>query len=259
MPKYKINLKSKSEIAIMREGGKILADILNLLSQKIVPGISGDEVNELAEREIKKHKAIPSFLNYKIYKRGIPFPAVICFSVNDEIVHGFPFGKILKEGDIAGIDLGIKYNGLHTDSAITVGAGKINDKAAKLVKVARESLYKGIEQVKAGNRLGDIGFAIQSYVEKNGFSVVRNLVGHGVGRSIHEAPEVPNFGKSGEGLKLCAGMTFAMEPMINEGNYHIKCDKDQWTIRTKDGKLSAHFEHTVVVANNGCEILTELK
>ncbi len=240
----------------MREGGKILADILQLLAEKIKPGISGDEINELAEREIKKHRAIPSFLNYKIYKGGIPFPAAICFSANDEIVHGFPYGKILKEGDIAGLDLGIKYNGLHTDSAITIGAGKISDKAAKLVKVARESLYKGIEQVKAGNRLGDIGFAIQSYVEKNGFSVVRDLVGHGVGRSIHEAPEVPNFGKSGEGLKLRAGMTFAIEPMINEGNYHIKCDKDQWTIRTQDGKLSAHFEHTVAVTDSECEILT---
>lgn len=256
MPKYKINLKSKSEIAIMREGGKILADILNLLAQKVAPGVSGDELNELAEKEIKKHNAIPSFLNYKIYKGGIPFPAAICFSVNDEIVHGFPFGKILKEGDIVGLDLGIKRNGLHTDSAITVGAGKINDKTAKLVKVARESLYKGIGQVKAGNRLGDIGFAIQNYVEKNGFSVVRDLVGHGVGRSIHEAPEVPNFGKSGEGVKLCAGMTFAIEPMINEGSYHIKCDKDQWTIRTGDGKLSAHFEHTVAVTDDGCEILT---
>lgn len=258
MSKYKINLKSKSEIAIMREGGKILADILQLLASKIKPGISGDELNELAEREIKKHKATPSFLNYKIYKGGIPFPAAICFSVNDEIVHGFPFGKILKEGDIVGLDLGIKHNGLHSDSAITVGAGRINNKTDKLIGVAMESLYKGIEQVKAGNRLGDIGFAIQSFVEKNGFSVVRDLVGHGVGRSIHEAPEVPNFGKSGEGLKLCAGMTFAIEPMINEGSYCIKCDKDQWTIRTKDGKLSAHFEHTVAVTNIGCEVLTRL-
>lgn len=241
----------------MREGGKILADILNLLAQKIVPGISGNELNELAEKEIKKHKAIPSFLNYKTYRGGSPFPSAICFSVNDEVVHGFPFGKILKEGDIAGLDLGIKYNGLHTDSAITVGAGKISDKAAKLIKITRESLSKGIEQAKAGNRLGDIGFAIQGYAEKNGFSVVRDLVGHGVGRSIHEAPEIPNFGKSGEGLKLGVGMVFAIEPMINEGNYYIKCDKDQWTIRTQDGKLSAHFEHTVVVMNDGCEILTK--
>jgi methionyl aminopeptidase len=257
MPKHKINLKSKSEINIMREGGKILSDILQLLASMVKPGTSGDELNELAEKEIKKHNAIPSFLNYKIYKEGIPFPSAICFSINDEIVHGFPFEKILKEGDIVGLDMGIKYNGLHSDSAITVGAGKISDKAEKLIKVTRESLYKGIEQVKAGNRLGDIGFAIQSYAEKNGFSVVRDLVGHGVGRSIHEAPEVPNFGKRSEGMKLCAGMTFAIEPMINEGNYCIKCDKDLWTIRTQDGKLSAHFEHTVAVTNDGCEILTE--
>jgi methionyl aminopeptidase len=257
MPKYKINLKSKAEIAIMRDGGKILADILQLLASKAKLGISGNEINELAEREIKKYKAAPSFLNYKIYKGGAPFPASICFSVNDEIVHGFPFGKILKEGDIVGLDLGIKYNGLHTDCAITVGVGKISEKTTKLIKVAQESLYKGIEKVKAGNRLGDIGFAIQNYAEKNGFSVVRDLVGHGVGRSIHEPPEVPNFGKMGEGMKLCAGMTFAIEPMINEGDCRIKCDKDQWTIRTQDGKLSAHFEHTVAVTKDGCEILTE--
>jgi methionyl aminopeptidase len=256
MPKYKINLKSKTEIIVMREGGKILADILQLLASKIKAGVSGDEINELAEREIKKYNVISSFLNYKIYKGGIPFPASICFSVNDEIVHGFPFGKILKERDIVGLDLGIKYSGLHIDSAITIGVGKINDTVAKLVKITKESLYKGIEQVKHGNRLGNIGFAIQNYAEKNGFSVVRDLVGHGVGRSIHEPPEVPNFGKKGEGMKLCAGMTFAIEPMVNEGNCKIKCDKDQWTIRTEDGKLSAHFEHTVAVTNDGCEILT---
>ena len=199
MSKNKINIKSKSEVEIMRESGKILADILNLLSQKIAPGVYGDEIEEIARKEIKRYNVIPSFLNYKIYKEGIPFPSSLCFSVNDEIVHGFPYGKILKEGDIVSIDSGIKHKGFHADSACTVGVGKISSKAKKLIKVTKESLYKGIEQVKHGNRIGDIGFAIQNYAEKNGFSVVRDLVGHGVGRSIHEAPEIPNFGKKNNG------------------------------------------------------------
>ncbi len=253
----KIYLKSQEEIKIMREGGKILANILELISERIAPGASGDEIEEFAEKEIKKYNAIPSFKNYKIHNDGAPFPSAICFSVNDEIVHGFPYGKILKEGDIVGIDLGIKYNGFHTDSAITVGAGKLSSNAASIIRVARESLYKGIAEVKIGNRIGDIGSAIQAYVEMNGFSAVRDLVGHGVGKTIHEPPEVPNFGEKGRGLKLCQGMTFAIEPMINEGKYDIKCGNDGWTIRTLDGLLSAHFEHTVAVTSRGCIILTQ--
>jgi len=258
MSKNKINLKSKSEIEIMKEGGKILAYILQLLAENIKPGVFGNELDKIAEKEIKKYGAISSFKNYRIYKSGLPFPSSICLSINDEIVHGFPHGKIVKDGDIVGIDMGIKYKGLHTDSALTVGAGKISEEADKLVKITKESLHKGIEQVKPGNRLGDIGFAIQNFAEKSGFSVVRDLVGHGVGRSIHEPPDIPNYGNKGDGLKLCAGMTFAIEPMINVGDYRIKCDSDGWTIRTLDGKLSAHFEHTVAVTENGCEILTKL-
>jgi len=256
--KRKINLKSKSEIKIMRESGKILAEILRLLSSKIKPGISGDELEKIAKKEIKKYKVIPSFKNYVISSTIIPFPSIICLSINDEIVHGFPFKKIIKEGDIVGIDMGVKYKGFHSDSAMTVGAGKISKKARKLIEVTKESLFKGIEQVKSGNRIGDIGFAVQKCAEKNGFSVVRNLVGHGVGRSIHEPPEVPNFGNKKTGLKLCSGMTFAIEPMLNEGSYDIKCDNDGWTIRTIDGKLSAHFEHTIAVTDSGYEILTEV-
>jgi len=254
--KSKINIKSKSEIETMRESGRILAEILQLLASKVEPGISGDELEKIAEKEVKKYNVIPSFKNYMISKSIIPFPSIICLSINDEIVHGFPFGKIIKEGDIVSIDAGVKYKGFHSDSAVTVGAGKISKKAQKLVEVTKESLFKGIEQVKPGNRIGDIGFAVQKYAEKNGFSVVRNLVGHGVGRSIHEPPEVPNFGSKKTGLKLCPGMTFAIEPMLNEGSYNIKCDNDDWTIRTADGKLSAHFEHTVAVTKNGCKILT---
>jgi len=256
MSKQKINIKSKSEIEIMRESGKILAEILQLLASKIEPGIFGDELEKIAEKEVKRYKVIPSFKNYRISGDISPFPSIICFSINDEIVHGFPFGKIIKEGDIVSIDAGVKYKGFHSDSAVTVEAGKISNKASKLIKITKESLYKGIEQVRPGNRIGDIGFAVQKYAEKNGFSVVRDLVGHGVGRSIHEPPEVPNFGNKKTGLKLCPGMTFAIEPMINEGSYYIKFDDDQWTIRTKDGKLSAHFEHTVAVTDSGCEVLT---
>ena len=254
--KRKINLKSKSEIEIMRESGKILAEILRLLSSKIEPGISGDELEKIAEKEVKKYGVIPSFKNYVISKKIIPFPAIICLSINDEIVHGFPHRKVIKEGDVVSIDMGVKYKGFHSDSAATVSAGKISKKARKLIEVTKESLFKGIEQVKPGNRIGDIGFAVQKYAEENNFSVVRNLVGHGVGRSIHEPPEVPNFGNKKTGLKLFPGMTFAIEPMLNEGSYYIKCDNDGWTIRTTDGKLSAHFEHTVAVTEEGCEILT---
>ena len=252
----KINLKSKAEIKTMRESGKILAGILQLLASKVEPGISGDELEKMAEKEVKKYGVIPSFKNYIISRNIAPFPSIICLSINDEIVHGFPFGKIIKEGDIVSIDSGVKYEGFHSDSAITVGAGKISEKASKLIKITQESLLKGIGEVKPGNRIGDIGFAVQEYAEKNGFSVVRNLVGHGVGRSVHEPPDIPNYGNKNSGLKLCQGMTFAIEPMINEGTYDIKCCKDGWTIKTADGKLSAHFEHTVAVMDNGCEILT---
>ncbi|MFA6097811.1 MAG: type I methionyl aminopeptidase [Candidatus Paceibacterota bacterium] len=258
MVKKRIDLKTKAEIEIMREGGKILAHILLLMSEKVVPGASGEELEEIADREIKKYGVISSFRNYKIHKNGVPFPSSICVSINDEIVHGFPRGKIIREGDIVGLDLGIKHKGLHTDSAITVGAGKLSAVAQKLIKVTKESLSLALSEVKPGNRLGDIGYAVQSYVEKNGFSVVQDLVGHGVGRSIHESPEVPNYGSRGEGLKLYPGMTFAIEPMVNAGKHYIKVDDDQWTIRTEDGSLSAHFEHSVAVTEEGCIILTEL-
>jgi len=259
MTKQKISLKSKKEIETMREAGNILAHIFQLMREKVAPGVYGNEIEEIAVREIKKYGVISSFLNYKTHREGVPFPSVICFSLNDEIVHGFPSDKEIKEGDLVSIDFAIKHKGFHADSAITVGAGKISETAKKLMEVTKESLFQGIQEVKVGNRIGDVGFAIQSYAERNGFSVVRDLVGHGVGRSMHETPEVPNFGKKGEGMKLCAGMTFAIEPMINEGSYHINCDdEDQWTIRTADKKLSAHFEHTVAVTKEGCVILTEL-
>lgn len=250
------NLKSKADLEIMAESGKLLAELLEILARKVAPGVYGDELEEAAQAFIKKHGVTASFQNYRVDREISPFPSAICFSVNDEIVHGFPFGKLIKEGDIVSIDAGVKYNGFHSDSAITVGAGKLSPVAEKLLTVTQRSLYEGIKQAKPGNRIGDIGHAVQKYAEENGFSVVRDMVGHGVGRSIHEAPEVPNYGRPGTGVKLYPGMVIAIEPMVNVGGYDIKIDDDDWTIRTEDGELSAHFEHTVAITEDGCHILT---
>lgn len=251
-----ISIKSRQDIELMKDSGKILAELLGLLENKIAPGVYGDELEEIAEAYVKKKNVIPSFKNYQIDRNTDPFPSIICFSINDEIVHGFPFGKLIKEGDIVSIDCGVRYKGFHSDSAITVGAGKLDQKAEELIKTTQRALYEGIKQVRNGNRTGDIGHAVQIYAEQKGFSVVRDLVGHGVGRSIHEAPEVPNYGEPHRGVKLCSGMVIAIEPMINIGTYDIKVDDDNWTIRTQDGKLSAHFEHTIAVTDNGYEVLT---
>ncbi|MFA7169584.1 MAG: type I methionyl aminopeptidase [Candidatus Paceibacterota bacterium] len=256
MKKGGITLKSRKEIEIMAESGKFLSELLQILADKVAPGVYGDELEEAAQQFIKKNKVVASFQNYCIDKNIMPFPSAICFSVNDEIVHGFPFGKLIKDGDIVSIDAGVKYEGFHSDSAITIGAGKISSVAKNLMDTTQQSLYAGIRQVAPGNRLGDIGNAIQSYAEAQGFSVVRDLVGHGVGRSIHESPEVLNYGRSNTGLKLYPGMVIAIEPMLNEGEYFIKVDDDDWTIRTEDGKLSAHFEHTIAVTEEGCQVLT---
>jgi methionyl aminopeptidase len=251
-----INLKSRQEIEVMAESGKLLAELLSILKDKVAPGVYGDELEEIARKFIRGHKAEASFFQYRPERNSTPYPSFLCFSLNDEIVHGFPFGKLIKEGDIVSIDAGLKYKGFHADSAITIGAGKVSEVAQKLMDVTQRSLYEGIKEVAPGARLGTIGNAIQTYAESNGFSVVRDLVGHGVGRSIHEAPEVCNYGKPDTGLKLYPGMVLAIEPMLNEGKYHIKVDEDEWTIRTVDGKLSAHFEHTVAVTEDGFRVLT---
>lgn len=256
--KNKISIKSKFEIDALREGGKILAEVLELLKSKAKPGISGDYLDELAEKEIKKAGGEPSFKNYVSHKGSCPFPAALCFSINDEIVHGIPYGKILKEGDIVGIDLGVKYKNLFTDAAITVAVDKINPELEKLMEATKKSLEMGIAQVRPGNRINDIGTAIQKYAEENGFSVVRDLGGHGVGRAVHEEPFIPNFKQRDKGAKLISGMVIAIEPMLNIGSHYIKLDKDNWTIKTVDGKYSAHFEHTVTVTDDGFEILTKL-
>lgn len=235
----------------MRAAGKIVAEALLELEASIVPGKTTTmDLDRLAEKIIIGKGAIPSFKGYRGY------PATLCAAVNDEVVHGIPGPRRLEEGDIIGMDLGAILDGYHGDSAMTVGIGKIADETERLLKVTRESLFVGLRAAKVGNRLSDIGHAIQAHVEKNGFSVVRDLVGHGIGRQMHEEPQIPNYGRPGRGVRLEEGMTLAIEPMVNTGGYEVESLPDHWTIVTADGGLSAHFEHTVAVTKDGPEILT---
>lgn len=254
-----IYIKTSEEIALIREGGKILAQILEELGRAVKPGIKTIELDRLAESLVFKYGAIAAFKNYKPdfnRKDQAGYPASVCVSVNEEVVHGIPSERLLAEGDIVSLDMGILYKGYYTDAAITVGAGKISSEAQKLIDVTKKSLELGIEQAKAGNHFGDVGAAIQNYVEANGFSVVRDLIGHGVGKYIHEEPEIPNFGKPGAGLEIKEGMVLAFEPMVNAGGYKVKILADGWTFATQDKSISAHFEHTVAITKNGVEALT---
>lgn len=246
-----IILKTESEIGLIRNAGRILARTMREVSGTIVAGkTSLKQLDDLAERLITEAGALPSFKGY----RG--FPAAACISVNDEVIHGIPGERVLQEGDIVDLDFGVYKDGFHADSAWTFPVGNVSESAQRLMNVAKESLYQGIAKAKAGNRLGDIGSTIQKYVEKNGYTVVREMVGHGIGRSLHEEPSVPNYGKAGKGLVLKPGMTMCIEPMVNEGTAKIRTLEDGWTIVTADGKLSAHYEHTVAVTQSGPEILT---
>ncbi len=250
-------VKTAAEIEAMRQGGKILASVLQKVAAAVKPGVSTKELDEIAERSLRSLGAEPSFLGYKSDR--LVYPASLCTSVNSEVVHGIPDkNKMLHEGDIVGLDLGCWYKGLCTDHAITVPVGKVSKQASKLIKTARVALELALKPVRAGAAIGDIGEAVQAYVEYQGFSVVRALTGHGLGKAVHEEPVVPNYGKSGLGFKLLAGMTVAIEPMVNEGDYEVDTLDDGWTVVTADGKLSAHFEHTVLITNNGCEVLTKL-
>ncbi len=254
-----IRIKTKKEIEILREGGKKLALVLGAVAKEVKPGVATIELDQLAEKLIKESGGRPSFKNYRTADDRTPYPASLCVSVNDEIVHGIPSKtRILKEGDIVSLDAGMEYGGMYTDTAITVPVGKISNEAAKIIEVCKKSLSEGIKTIKAGSYIGDIGFAVQSHVEERGYGVVRNLVGHGVGHSVHEDPEIPNFGKKKTRERLTAGMVLAIEPMITEGSFETILDKDNWTWRTKDGKPSAHFEHTVVVTEKGAEIITQI-
>lgn len=255
-----ITTKTKEEIEILREGGRRLAEIMKTIEQKVAHGISSIELNNMAEKMAIDGGDKPAFLNYKPYGAKRPYPASLCVSVNNEIVHGIPNegNKILKEGDIVSLDMGLIHKGLITDMAVTVPVGKIDDSARKLIDVCRESLMKGIEEAKGGNTIGDIGFAIERYVRPFDYGIVRELAGHGVGYKVHEDPYVPNFGRKGVGDKLKPGMILAIEPMLNEGTREVILDKDDYTYRTKDGKRSAHFEHTILITKKKAEILTKL-
>lgn len=246
-----IVLKTTRELNIMREAGRISAGALRVAGQAVEPGVSTGEIDKLAYDYIISQGATPNFLNYNGY------PATACISINDEVIHGIPSKKrIIKEGDIVSIDLGAAFEGYNGDNAATFACGDVSDEAKRLMDATRESLYKGIKMAVHGNRIGDISSAVQQYVEARGYSVVRDFVGHGVGASLHEAPEVPNFGKPGRGIRLVTGMTLAIEPMINIGTPNVKQLSDGWTVKTADGKLSAHFEHSVAITPEGPVILT---
>ncbi len=250
-------IKTAREISIMRESGKILAEVLRIVADAVKPGVSTKKLDEIAEREIRRRGAEPSFKNYSPVP-GMKYPASICVSINNEVIHGIPKSdRKIQEGDIVGLDMGGRYKGYCADMTETVLVGKCSEEAKKLVRVAKNCLVAGITQAKAGNRTGDIGMAIQNVAESAGFSVVRDFVGHGVGKFVHEPPEIPNYGKAGQGLKLKEGMTLALEPMINAGKSDVKMLDDGWTEVTADGSLSAHFEHTVAITKDGPEILTK--
>ena len=248
-----ITIKTSEEITKLREGGHILALIMKQLVEAVKPGIKTQDLENLAKKLMKEYQVEGSFLDFG----EPPYPAVLCTSVNEEIVHCIPRDKEIKEGDIIGIDCGIWHKGLCTDMARTAIAGKTSKEANKLVKVTRQALAIAKSQVKPGNTVGDLGHAVQKYVEKNGFSVVRQLVGHGVGYEVHEPPRIPNFGRPGEGAEFKAGMVIAIEPMVNLGSHDIKVSPNGWDITTVDGGLSAHFEDTVVVTGKGCETITK--
>jgi len=248
-----ITLKSPSELARMRRAGGIVVEVLAALQQSIKPGVNTAELDELAYQIITKHKAIPSFKGY----RG--FPASLCVSINEEVVHGIPNKKrYVKEGDIVSFDVGAIYQGYHGDAAVTVGVGEITEAAKELLAVTAGALAAGIAQSRAGNHIGDISWAIQNYAESRGYSVVREYTGHGIGLQMHEDPQIPNYGQPKRGFLLKPGMTFALEPMVNQGDWHTRVLADNWTVVTKDGKLSAHFEHTIAITNGEPEILTQL-
>ena len=247
-----IRLKSEEEIKIMREAGKIVAETHELLKSAIIPGVSTLELDTIAEENIRKYNAVPSFKGYGGFKGSI------CASINNEVVHGIPGNKIVKEGDIISIDIGAYYKGYHGDAAKTHAVGVISEDNRKLIEVTRQSFYEGIKFAKIGYRLSDISHTIQAHVEKNGFSVVRSLVGHGIGKDLHELPDIPNYGKPNKGPKLKPGMVLAIEPMINAGRYQVKTLADGWTIVTVDGKKSAHYEHTIAITEDEPFILTSL-
>ncbi|QZY54606.1 type I methionyl aminopeptidase [Crassaminicella profunda] len=247
-----IILKSNTEIEYMKEAGKIVAHAHEAVRNAIKPGITTKELDEIAEKEIRKHGSIPAF------KGLYGFPASICASINEEVVHGIPGLKVVKDGDIISVDIGASFKGYNGDSAKTHPVGKVTDKVQKLIDVTKQSFYEGLKFCREGYRLSDISHAIQTYVESNGFSVVRDFVGHGIGQEMHEDPQIPNYGPQGKGPRLKSGMALAIEPMVNMGTFKVKVLEDDWTVVTLDRKPSAHYEHTIVITKDDPIILTSL-
>lgn len=245
-----ITIKSERELDFMRQAGRIVGETLNLIESHVRAGVTTKHLDKIAYEYITSQKAVPSFLNYN------GFPASICASVNEEVVHGIPDGRKLKDGDIISIDIGACFEGYHGDAARTFAVGEISPQAQRLIDVTKQSFFEGIKMAKAGARLGDISHGIQEYVEKHGYSVVRKLVGHGVGAHLHEPPDVPNFGTAGRGVRLQKGMTLAVEPMVNQGEYDVKTMKNGWTVVTCDGSLAAHYENSIIITDDMPEILT---
>lgn len=248
-----IYLKTDEEIELLRESNMLVAKTLGEVAKLIKPGVTTLELDKRAEEFIRDNGGIPGFLNYQ------GFPNTLCTSVNEQVVHGIPNKMPLKEGDIVSVDCGVLKNEFYGDSAYTFGIGEVSQEVRELLKTTKESLYKGIEMAVVGNRLGDIGYAVQKHSEGKGYSVVREMVGHGVGKNLHESPEVPNYGRRGHGILLKPGMVIAIEPMINLGKRNILQENDGWTIRTIDKKVSAHFEHTIAVGKNEADILSSFK
>lgn len=251
-----ISIKSKHEIELMKKAGEIVGIVLNKLEEAVRPGITTKELDELAEKIIRSYGATPSFKGVKGFAGAIDFPGSICASLNDEVVHGFPSLKELKDGDIISIDVGAQLNGFQGDAARTFAVGNVSEEAKRLIEVTKQSFFEGIKYAVAGNRIIDISGGVQDYVEKNGFSVVRDFVGHGIGREMHEPPEVPNYRTRNRGPRLEEGMALAVEPMVNVGGYSIKLLSNKWTVVTQDGSLSAHYENTIAITENEPLILT---
>ena len=249
-----VELKSHTEIDTMRKPARVVAEILAALREKVRPGVTTADLDRVAERMIDKAGARSAFKNYRV--GSAVFPAVLCVSVNEQVVHGIPSGRTLRDGDIVSLDFGVEMDGYYGDAAITVAVGEVDDQSKRLIEATERSLYAGIEQLRPGVRLGDVGAAVQRVAEAEGFSVVRDFVGHGIGRALHEEPQVPNYGTPGRGRPLKSGMVIAIEPMVNAGGPGVRVLDDGWTAVTADGRRSAHFEHTVAVRDDGPEILT---
>ncbi|HMQ11621.1 MAG TPA: type I methionyl aminopeptidase [Oligoflexia bacterium] len=247
-----VNIKSKEELEIMRKVNRLLAGVRETLKEMVKPGVTTLELDKKAEAMIREKGAVPAFKGYH------GFPSTLCTSINEEVVHGIPSNRVLEEGDVLGMDMGAILNGFYADTAVTCMVGKVSLEAQKLLKTTEESLYRGIDQARPGGRLNDIGAAVQKCVEKEGYSVVREFVGHGIGKQLHEDPQVPNYGIAGTGMMLKVGMVLAIEPMVNIGGPKVNILDDGWTAVTEDGSLSAHFEHTVAITENGPEILTQV-